>query len=175
MRIALAAAALVAGGACSGSAGGPDGAPFPPDALDIVCDEGGGEPFDLSVGYLSESSYVEISDGDDTTLVMGPQGIYMLHLESRALLTFADEQICLTCLVAVGPTEAGFAGTEQEGGIVFVQAGADSFGTALNVLLGSRDAADDFADSEADVTMDCNGNGFSGSVERHVVLRLPPS
>ncbi|HEY8143180.1 MAG TPA: hypothetical protein VIG06_10925 [Kofleriaceae bacterium] len=175
MRIALAAAALLAGGACSGSSGGPDGAPFPPDATEIVCDSGGGDPFDLSVGYLSESSYVEISDGDDATLVMGPQGIYMLHLESRALLTFAEEQICFTCNVAVGPTDAGFAGTEQEGPIGFVEVGTDSFGTALNVLLGSRDAADAFADSEADVTMDCNGNGFSGSVDRHVVLRLPPS
>lgn len=175
MRIALATAVLLAAGACSGSSGD-DGPPPAPDATSILCDSGGGEPFDLSVGYLaSDSDFVELADGDDATLILGAQGILMLHLETRAFLSFADDNICFTCSVGVGPTDAGFAGTEQDGVIGMVEVSAGAFGGAINVLLGSPSASDAFADSEADVTMDCNGNGFSGSVERQVVLRLPPS
>ncbi len=176
MRFAL-AAVLVAAGACSGqSSGDPDaGLPWP-DAAQLVCDSGGGEPFDLSIGYLaSDSAYVALADGDDATLVLGPQGIYMLHIESRALVELTSEQVCFTCAIQVGPTDAGFAGTELDGPIGFSQVSTGAFGGAVNVLLGSRQAADSFADSQVDVAMQCNGNGFSGSVALSVVLRVPPS
>ncbi len=176
MRTALAAAALLAAGACSGSSSGePDGAAAA-DATALFCDSGGGDPFDLTVGYLSDdSAFVELGDGDDATLVMGPQGLYMLHVESLAQLSLTSEQVCFTCRITVGPTDAGFAGTELDGPIGFIQVGAGAFGGAANVILGSREAADDFADAQVDVAMECNGNGLSGSVDRSVVLRLPPS
>ncbi|HEU5058543.1 MAG TPA: hypothetical protein VFU21_18550 [Kofleriaceae bacterium] len=175
MRIALAAAAVLAAGACSGqSSGDPDASPWP-DATELVCDEGGGEPFDLAMGYLSDSAFVELVDGDEAMLVLGAQGIYMLHLESRALVSLTSEQVCFTCRIQVGPTEAGFAGTELDGPVGFVQVGAGAFGGAVNVLLGSRETSDAFADAAVDVAMQCDGNGFSGAVDRSVVLRLPPS
>lgn len=171
MRIALAAAVLL--GACSGGSSTPDAVPPPPDAMS--CDSGGGDPFDLRFGYLADEQFVEWVEGSDATLILGAQGIYMLHLEMRADLALSDEQICLTCRISVGPTEAGFRGTEQTGGIGFGRLGDGAYASAVNVLLDSREAADTFADSESFVTMECNGNGFSGSVERHVVLRVPPS
>ncbi len=177
MRIALATAALLAAGACSGSSGD-DGPPPAPDATSLICDSGGGEPFDLSVGYLagdSDADFVELADGDDATLILGAQGILMLHLETRAFLSFGEDNICFTCRVGVGPTDAGFAGTSQDGPLGLVEVSAGAFGGAFNVLLGSPSTSDDFADAEAEVTMDCDGNGFSGAVDRHVVLRLPPS
>ena len=176
MRIALAAAVLAAG-ACSGdSSGDSDGSDPGPDATQLVCDTGGGEPFDLSVGYLStDSDFVELTDGDEAMLVLGAQGIYMLHLESRALVSLASEEVCFTCRVRVGPTDAGFAGTELDGPVGFVQVGAGAFGGVVNVLLGSQETSDAFADAEVDVAMQCDGNGFSGAIDRSVVLRLPAS
>ena len=108
-------------------------------------------------------------------LVLGAQGIYMLHLESRALVSLTSEEVCFTCRVEVGPTDAGFAGTELDGPVGFVQMSGGAFRGVVNVLLGSHETADGFADSEVDVAMECDGYGFSGAIDRTFVLRLPPS
>src|SRR5688572_3766583 len=143
--VLLAAAALAAG--CSGASS--DGGGSPDGAAELICDSGGGEAFDLAVGTLQdESTFVEIADGDDVTLVLGAQGLYMIHLETRALLSsVSDQEICMTCAVEVGPTDAGFPGMLQDGPIAFIAMGSDAFAGAFNVILGSPQSADSYADS----------------------------
>lgn len=177
LRLVLVAATALAASACSGeSSGDTDGDGAAPDATTgLLCDDSaGGDPFDLTFGILEgESSYVELVDGDEMTVILGPQGLYMIHLETRALLTFGSEEICFTCLVGVGPTDAGFAGIWQEGPIGFIEQGGDDFAGAFNIILGSPEQSDAYADAEVEVSMDCDGYGFSGAVARSITLRLP--
>lgn len=175
LRLVVLAAALTPA-ACSGASDGDTDGTGAPDGSALLCNAGGGEPFDLSVGYMgADSTYVELADGDDATLVLGAQGLLMLHLETRAALSIASDEVCFTCRIEVGPTDSGFAGAAIDGPMSFSGEGGDSYAGAFNVILGSPDASDAFADAQVEVTMNCDGNGMSGSLAQSLWLRLPPS
>lgn len=116
-RFRIAVAALcIADGACASDDDG--GSPAIADAgLDagFSCESSGGagESFELRLGLRSgeERAYVELEDGGEAPLVLGYQGLYMLLLESQAVLPVDSDAFCLQCAMEMSPSTSGsFAG-----------------------------------------------------------------
>jgi len=182
LRIAVAvlcaAAAACSSGDGSNGSDDDDGAGSVADAgLDagLECEStgGAGESFEMLLGARTGNEYVELSDGDSITVVLGFQGLYMLLLASEAALPVSSESLCLYCVVDVSPSTSGdFDGTSQNGNVGFATVDGDTFRGAFTIIVGSQSEKPQLTDAEVELSMSCSGHGYAGSVERS--LRLMP-
>lgn len=150
----------------------------PPDAAPVAlsCEQSaaaGGDPFEFAVGLRKDEGYVELSDGDEATVVLGYQGFYMLLLEGRAALSVPADQVCLSCDVELSPSVSGsFDGATQKGNIGFEAMATGAFSGGFTLIIGSQTDRADLDGAEVELTMSCDGHGLSGTVQR--ALRLSP-
>ncbi|HUS63675.1 MAG TPA: hypothetical protein VMZ28_03990, partial [Kofleriaceae bacterium] len=96
--------------------------------------------------------------------------------EVRAGMSVIDDVVCLQCNVEVSPSETGsYPGEVQDLTGWFDQMAPDEFGTAFQILVGSKDNPEPYADAIVDVSLSCQGHGYSGVVARQdIKLTLPP-
>jgi hypothetical protein len=177
--LALLGAALVgpAGMACGGgSADGssePDAAPENPFSCEDEPESG--DPFDFRVGLRSEDAFHEITDGDQAPVELGPQGLYMLQLDVQATLSIPSAAVCFFCSAAVSPAGT-WPGVSQPGVIALKTAPggpADSFaGTTIVILAGGIDQAAQLDGADVDLTVHCDGHGFSAESQHALQLFL---
>ena len=173
-----AGALMVPGGMACG--GGSDGASAEPDAAPenpYSCENEpeSGDAFDFRVGLKSEDGFHEITDGDQAPIELGPQGLYMLQLDVAATLSIPSEAVCFFCVAQVSPAGA-WPGVSQPGVIALKTAPggpADAFaGATIVILAGGREQAAQLDGADVDLTIQCDGHGFSAQSQHALHLSL---
>ncbi|HUS68573.1 MAG TPA: hypothetical protein VMZ28_28755 [Kofleriaceae bacterium] len=166
---------LLALAACGGNSDVPAAPDAAPDASFGCYSDEGGTDMGLTLGHFDGETFTELADGDDTLLVLGAQGFYMLQLEPRAGMSVDGDSVCLQCQLDVSASEAGYPGDMQVLEPYFDQVEANTFGTIILVILGSATEPEPYADSRVDISLSCQGHGYSGVVERQdIKLTIPP-
>ena len=143
-----------------------------PDAPYGCYSDEGGTDMGLALESYDGDAFVEPADGDDILLVLGTQDIFMLVVEPSVELSVDSDSICFQCDVTISP-DAYPGEVPQEP--IFDRVGPGEFGTTLQVLIGSASDTGPYADHVVDLSVACQGHGYSGLFERHdVKLTLPP-
>ena len=146
-----------------------------PDASFGCYSDEGGTDMGLTLGHFDGETFVELADGDDSILVLGAQGFYMLQVEPRAGMAVDGESVCLQCQLDVSAAEAGYPGDMQVLEPYFDQVEPGTFGTTILVIVGSRTQPEPYADQRVDVSLSCQGHGYAGTVTRQdIKLTIPP-
>lgn len=128
----------------------------------------------LRVGALDDDErFVELSEGQDVTLLWGYQGYLMLSIDVAAEVELdGAPDSCLRCESSIASPTDAFSPVELQAMQPFTPLSPGFFTTHMFLVLAEDKARYDGQSAQLSIT--CAGHGHTGATENVLGLVVPP-